>query len=240
MIAILSDIHGNLYALNAVIDDLTRQSIEGIIFLGDLIDYGQQSNEVIEVISTLHIPIVCNLWGNHEDAIMRKDFAKFSSERGKNSARYTSGTLSERTKNYLETNCVKSGFKKIELCGKKCLAIHGSMEDIFWTGIIPENLHGNYQDYDVVFSGHTHYAHCFTKFYATNNLSMRNKKAVTFINPGSVGQPRNQNPNAQYAIVDTENWSVYLRAVKYDIAAAMNLFCGQVDDFYKMRLEKGV
>ena len=240
MIAVLSDIHGNFYALQAVVDDLKLQFIEGMVILGDLIDYGQQSNEVVEFIRTIHVPIICNLWGNHEESIFKEDFSRFSSERGKASARYTASTLSVQTQNYLKTSLIRAGKKEFELKGKKCLAVHGSLEDVFWKGIVPDNLRGNYRDYDMVFSGHTHYSHCFTKFYESNDSSLRNKKAVIFINPGSVGQPRNQNPNAQYAIVDTENWSVYLRAVKYNVAAAMNLFRGQVDDFYRTRLEKGV
>ena len=115
MIAILSDIHGNFHALNAVINDLKFQQVEEIILLGDLIDYGQQSNEVIEFIGKLSVPIICNLWGNHEDAVLRKNFTKFSSERGKNSAKYTSNILTDKTKDYLNKNCIKSGIKEFEL-----------------------------------------------------------------------------------------------------------------------------
>lgn len=240
MIALLSDVHGNFPALKAVMKDLKLQSAEKILFLGDLIDYGQQSNEVVEFIQQIDIPIICNLWGNHENAILQEDFSRFSSKRGVDSARYTLTVLSARTINYLETNCVQTGSEEFEIDGKKCLAVHGSLDDTFWKGIFPDDLRGDYHNYDFVFSGHTHYAHCFTKFYESNDSSMRNKKAVMFVNPGSVGQPRNHNPNAQYALVDTKNWSVFLRAVQYDVDAAMNLFHGQVDDFYRARLAKGV
>ena len=69
---------------------------------------------------------------------------------------------------------------------------------------------------------------------------MRNKKSVLFINPGSVGQPRNHNPNAQYAILDTDLMNVEVRAVKYPKYDAMDLFDGSVDDFYRKRLENGI
>ena len=69
---------------------------------------------------------------------------------------------------------------------------------------------------------------------------MRNKKSVLFINPGSVGQPRNHNPNAQYAILDSESMSVELKSIKYPVDKAMDLYDGSVDDFYRKRLEKGV
>ena len=241
MIAILSDIHGNLYALEAVINDMYSHDINGIMLLGDLIDYGQQSNEVVEYLSTkIHTPIICNLWGNHEKAILENDYSRFSSERGQISARYTESILTHRTREYLSKSCSQTCFREFELNKKHCLAVHGSLEDTAWSGIIPDDLHGNYRAYDIVFSGHTHYSHCFTKFYDSCDAAMRNKKAVLFINPGSVGQPRNHNPNAQYALIDVDTWSVYLRSVKYDIVGAMNLFHGQVDDFYRSRLEKGV
>ena len=86
--AILSDIHGNLFALKEVIDDF--KDIDFIILLGDLIDYGMQSNEVVEYIKeNLSSKIICNIWGNHEKAIMTQDFNHFSSKRGVESAKFT-------------------------------------------------------------------------------------------------------------------------------------------------------
>jgi len=68
---VLSDIHGNLSALQAVLDDATKKyTVDGIIILGDLIDYGMRSNEVISEIQKLSYPIMVNLWGNHEKAVM--------------------------------------------------------------------------------------------------------------------------------------------------------------------------
>ena len=69
---------------------------------------------------------------------------------------------------------------------------------------------------------------------------MRNKKAVLFINPGSVGQPRNHNPNAQYALLDTDSMGVELRYVKYPNDKAMDLYDGNIDDFYRLRLKNGI
>ncbi len=241
MIAILSDIHGSLYALESVMNDISKFPVENIILLGDLIDYGQQSNEIIAYLKNeLSIPIICNLWGNHERSIMQDDYQKFSSDRGKNSARYTKSILTDESKEYIEHDCIHSCCLEFAMFNKKCLAVHGSLEDHAWIGIDPENLHGNYQDYDIVFSGHTHKPHCFTKFYDSNDASFRYKKTVLFINPGSVGQPRNHNANAQYAIIDPENWSVFLRSVRYDVSSAMSLFHGQIDDFYRSRLLKGI
>lgn len=239
--AILSDIHGNLYALNAVMDDLSNYDIHRIILLGDLIDYGMQSNEVVNFIKdNLSSKIICNIWGNHEKAILTKDFSNFSSHRGVDSAKFTDSQLSGDVRHYLNNELIKEGKYEFSLDGKNILSIHGSLNDYFWKSIFPDNVNGDYVDYDIVLSGHSHYPHVFQKFYDVDNPYMRNKKSVLFINPGSVGQPRNHNPNAQYAILDTELMSVNLKSVIYQKDKAMALFDGSIDDFYRKRLENGI
>lgn len=239
--AILSDIHGNLYALLKVIEDLNNFDIKGIFLLGDLIDYGMQSNEVVEYFKDeFSGNILCNIWGNHENAILTSDYSNFSSNRGVESAKYTNSQLNANVKNYLNNELVHEGFYEFEIDGKKILAIHGSLVNPFWKAIFPENVNGNYSSYDIVISGHSHYSHSFQKFYEVEDEEMRNKKAVYFINPGSVGQPRNYNPNAQYGIIDIDNMAVSLNSVNYPIKKAMDLYDGSIDDFYRKRLENGV
>lgn len=237
--AILSDIHGNLHALNAVIDDL--EYIDKLILLGDLIDYGMQSNEVVSYIKeNFSDKIICNIWGNHERAILTGDFNFFSSERGVESAKFTESQLSDDSKDYLNNKLVNEGKYEFNLDDNNVLAVHGSLNDYFWKAIFPDNVNGDYSDYDIVLSGHSHYPHVFQKFYEVDNPDMRNKKSVLFINPGSVGQPRNHNPNAQYAILDTQTLSVELKSVKYPVNEAMDLFDGSVNDFYRKRLKNGI
>ena len=239
--AILSDIHGNLFALKEVFNDLVNQDIDSIILLGDLIDYGMQSNEVIDFIKeNLSSKIICNIWGNHENAILTKDFNHFSSTRGQESARFTESILTDDSKDYLNNELVHEGKFVFELGGNKVLAIHGSLNDYYWKAIFPDNLNGDYIDYDIVLSGHSHYPHVFQKFYEFDNPDFRNKKSVLFINPGSVGQPRNHNSNAQYAILDADSMNVELRYIEYPKDKAMALYDGSVDDFYRLRLENGI
>lgn len=239
--AILSDIHGNLYSLLSVMSDLDNQNIEKIILLGDLIDYCMQSNEVVNYIKdNLSSKIICNIWGNHEKSILTKDFSNFSSQRGVDSAKFTDSQLSDEVRYYLDNQLIKDGKYEFTLENKNVLAVHGSLNDNFWKSIFPEDVNGNYIDYDIVLSGHSHYPHVFQKFYEVDNHYMRNKKSVLFINPGSVGQPRNHNPNAQYAILDTELMSVNLTSVKYPKEKTMELFDGNIDDFYRRRLENGI
>lgn len=242
---ILSDIHGNLSAFNSVMSDCESEDFTGIILLGDLIDYGMRSNEVIEIIEELgkklwKNKIIVNIWGNHEKLIVDKDLERLSSERGRVIARYTAKHLSEGSVDYINYKMNKKGFDEFIINGLKCLAVHGSLDDNYWKSIEISNYRGNYFDYDIVLSGHSHYSHCFTHFYDTDDKELRDKKAVMFINPGSVGQPRNQNPYAQYAVLSLPSKKLELRAVEYDVAYEQSLYPDEIDDFYRMRLTRGV
>lgn len=240
-IAILSDIHGNLTALESVFDELNPRRFEGIVLLGDLIDYGPCSNEVLRFLieRAEQEKILANIWGNHERAVMTKDFGGFSTQRGADSAKATAESLDAESYRYMErmNSCGKQEF----FLGKcRCLAIHGSLEEPFWKSIEPDDVNGDYREYDYVFSGHSHCPHMFARFYRADNPRYRDRKRTVFINPGSVGQPRNHNPRASYAILDLESGRVELRNCLYDVEKEQRRFRAGVDHFYKMRLERGI
>lgn len=211
-ILILSDIHGNVSALNSVLKDVEkRYKPDTTIILGDNIDYGVRSNEIVQILEKFPYPICCSIWGNHEKAIMEQDYTKFSSERGRKSAKFTRSNLSESSINYLNFKLNKLGKMEINIENKRILAVHGSIEEVFWESIVPEEKHIGYEKYDFVISGHSHRSHVFSEFYYDNNEIMRNEKKTVFLNPGSVGQPRNHNPRAQYAIWDTNKVYIFVR-----------------------------
>lgn len=242
---VLSDIHGNMSAFNAVREDCRNELFDGVILLGDCIDYGMRSNEVIEELRQLEHDawkekLIVNLWGNHEKLAVDKDLGRLSSDRGRVMARYTEQHLTKSTYDYIQGKMNSSGHKEFRLECFYAFAVHGSYEDYYWKAIMPDDLNGDYHNYDFVFSGHSHYPHCFTKFYDAENFELRNKKAVIFINPGSVGQPRNQNPCAQYAVLHLPSKRTELRAVKYDVEYEQSLFPDEIDAFYKTRLKTGI
>ncbi|MDE7162842.1 MAG: metallophosphatase family protein [Clostridia bacterium] len=236
---LMSDIHGNKNALDAVLADLTEREIDACALLGDLIDYGMHSNEVIEKISSLPYPILCNICGNHESAVLNDEYARFSSERGRDCARYTKSVLNSKSWDYIGRLSVE-GKCEFTIDGKRCLAVHGSLKDNFWKSITVTDELSDYSGYDYVFSGHSHLPHFFEKFFSCENVRTRNKKKTIFINPGSVGQPRNLNNFAQYAIFDTDSEEVVMKKVPYDIEDEQSAYNGQVDEFYKNRLKEGV
>lgn len=254
-LAILSDIHGNLSALEAVLKDInTEHQVDGYILLGDLIDYGPHSNEVIELINNLNKPVLCNIWGNHEKAVMDEEYDRFSSDRGRACAKFTLKNLSEASKEYIRTKMNSEGILAFSISANEdedaknvtgttefsILAVHGSYEDHYWKSIKPETAVEGYENYDLVLSGHSHEPHFFEKYSKTDCPETRNRKKTIFINPGSVGQPRNINSHAQYALFDTEAEEVRFLKVSYDINKEMGDFSPEVDEFYKTRLIKGV
>ena len=240
-ILLTSDIHGNYMAFTAVLDKIrTKYNVDACVFLGDLIDYAPHSNKIIEILRKMQYPILCNIWGNHEKAIMCEDFRRFSTERGKACARYTKDTLSDNSFLYIRNYMCKQGKFEFECDGKKCLAIHGSLVDEFWSTIDINVDILEYRKYDYVFSGHSHIPHFFEKYYEVRNPDKRDRAKTIFINPGSVGQPRNLNNMAQFAVLNTEEESVYMEKVVYDIEKEQSCFSNQVDEFYKKRLYFGI
>jgi putative phosphoesterase len=238
---IISDIHGNLAALRETLNYVDRiHSIDICAILGDVIDYGMHSNEVVQMLREMRYPLVCNIHGNHEYSIINNDYSNFSSERGIQCAQYTHGILNSTTWDYINNSMTTSGMAEFIINEKKCLAVHGSLKNIYWKSIDFNHDLSDYQKYDYVFSGHSHLPHFNEVFYKTNNPAKRNLKKTIFINPGSVGQPRNLIPMAQCAVLDLDTEDVYMLKTIYDIKMEQAAYHGQVDDFYKQRLELGI
>ena len=105
-VLILSDIHGNLAAMCAILKNIEPRNIDRIILLGDLIDYGPHSDEVVAILGKISIPVICNIWGNHENAIINENYESFSTERGKKSAQYTHDKLSSTTRDYIQKQMI--------------------------------------------------------------------------------------------------------------------------------------
>lgn len=239
-VLILADLHGNLSAMQSILKNINHNRIDGCILLGDIIDYGMHSNEVVNIIQSLPYSIICNIWGNHERAILFEEYSRFSSQRGQECARYTRSILNDNSWNFIQNNMTTSGRHDFVLCGKKCLAVHGSLEDVYWESIRPDQDLSAYKGYDYVFSGHSHLPHFFEKYFDTDNPQYRNKKKTIFINPGSVGQPRNHIPMAQCALLDMETEEIEMIKVNYDVKSEQLTYTGMVDDFYRKRLECGI
>ncbi len=103
---IISDIHGNVSAFDALLSDCQNEEFSGVILLGDLIDYGMRSNEIILKLIELESSawtnkILVNIWGNHEKLVVDKDLERLSSDRGRVMAQYTAKHLSEESVRFI-------------------------------------------------------------------------------------------------------------------------------------------
>ena len=99
---IMSDIHGNKSALLSVLKKVNaKHRIDACILLGDIIDYGMHSNEVIDILKGLSYPVLCNIRGNHEDAVVNENYERFSSERGRECSKFTRSILTQNSWDYI-------------------------------------------------------------------------------------------------------------------------------------------
>jgi predicted phosphodiesterase len=217
-ILIISDIHANLNALETVLDHAGK--VDEVWCLGDLVGYGPQPNECIQLIRSL--PTTKCLLGNHDAAAIGMiDLSTFNREAGI-SAIWTQRTLSQSSLEFL-----KSLPEKIVLKDSDATIVHGSPRNPVWEYLLDifsatENL--AYFDTQLCLVGHTHlplaYIYAASGFAELGTFLDGDTIQITrksIFNPGSVGQPRDQDPRAAYAIYCPESRTFEAHRVQYDI-----------------------
>ncbi len=215
-LAVLSDIHANLTALDAVRADLPP--VDQIWVLGDTVGYGPRPNEVIAALQAMGARSVL---GNHDGAaIGTVDPGDFNPD-AHAAINWTAGALDDNARAYLAT------LPEIRRDGD-LTAVHGSPRDPIWEYIVSTAVAAaNLDAFDTRWGlfGHTHYP----VVYLAGNHGVEavvgtDGEEVTLdhralINPGSVGQPRDGNPAASYLVLDTDAGRAAYRRVAYDIEA---------------------
>ena len=234
-VLLLSDIHANLTALRAVLTHAANKYGVAlpIIHLGDVIDYCMRPNETINELAQVSDRFVANIRGNHEMAYFGVEADRFSSSRGLEANQFTQRHLDGDGKRFISK--MEVGEKELVLDGRRILCVHGDLHDLYWGKMPVEEMNDAcYESFDFVFSGHTHVPHLRYVF------DKKTGRKTVFVNPGSVGQPRNCNPLAQYAVVDLENYAVSFEGVSYDIVIEQELFNEELHSYYRERLSKGI
>ena len=218
-LVLLSDIHANLTALQAVLKDIEGiGEVDSFALLGDFVNYGPRPNEAIKIAKQLSIPLIVNLWGNHEYSIYGGSLDRFATDRGRAVLKYTNTILTEDSREYLNKCMNHQGMEEKEIGGKRILFMHGNIDDPYWGKFGIDKMNDErFAEYDYVISGHSHIPHYVEHFFASDNVEYRNKKRTIFINPGSVGQPRNHNHYAQYGILHIESGNFLHSCVWYDV-----------------------
>jgi diadenosine tetraphosphatase ApaH/serine/threonine PP2A family protein phosphatase len=220
-LAVLSDIHANLAALDAVRGDLPQ--VDEVWVLGDIVGYGPQPNEVIAALQEMGARSVM---GNHDGAaIGQVDVSWFNPDAAR-AIRWTAGVIDENARSYLAT------LPEVRREGE-LTAVHGSPRDPTWeyvtdAGVASANLASF--DTRLCLHGHTHVPIVFRAEDRTMEAVAAEPGAPVsvnagrlLINPGSVGQPRDGNPAASYAILDTAAEAAEFRRVRYDVDRTQRL-----------------
>jgi predicted phosphodiesterase len=240
--AFISDIHANLEALEAVLNDIKGQNIDEVICLGDIVGYGANPNECIELVKS-HCPET--LLGNHDAAAVELLSTQHFNIHAKIAIEWTEQNLKKENRNYLSALPLKTNKDFLTL-------VHATpYEPNMWYYITSlEEAAFNFQFFDtqICLVGHTHIPIIIIldndkELYVHQDsyVNMGKLEGARFlINVGSVGQPRDRNPKSCYGILDTSEKEFFYRRVSYNIDKAQSKMKKiKMPDFLITRLEEG-
>ncbi|MDD4859669.1 MAG: metallophosphoesterase family protein [Dehalococcoidales bacterium] len=221
--AILADIHANLEAFTAVLTDIEKRGdVAEIWCLGDIVDYGPDPHACLQLLRAANHVCVA---GNHDWAAIGKVSMQSFNDDAITSCQWTAQKLTPEDKDFLMNLPATIQKENFTLA-------HGSPRDpiseyILYPPTAAENFNHFTTPYCLV--GHSHLPGIFKQVgSATNysiflsNIGLVIGKNRLIINPGSVGQPRDGDPQASYAIFDSEAKMMRLYRVPYDIEATQN------------------
>jgi predicted phosphodiesterase len=226
---ILSDIHANLEALEAVLHHVHRKHYDHILFLGDAVGYGASPNQIVSWLRSLG-PGVSVVRGNHDRVCAGLDSGEYFNRFARQASMWTFDRLEPRNLDYLRS--LKEGPLEVSADLAFC---HGSTidEDTYIFSSYDAQIALGALPQDVVFFGHTHVPSMFILHTRGEGSTLRARllsgRKVTvrldregrhLVNPGSVGQPRDRDPRAAYAIYDAEQRHLHLYRVVYRVESA--------------------
>ena len=202
-LAIVADIHSNLQALKAVMSEIERAKIDQVVCAGDIVGYGANPNECCHIVRDAASHSVL---GNHEISALTKD-ATGMNPHAAAASRWTAEALEGESQEFLRSLEIESKFTAGDM---KVAMYHGSVgsatEYVFEDEINEDIVRSSGSD--ILILGHTHMPY------------VRSFGSMMAINPGSVGQPRDGESRASFAILDTDRRSCLVRRTDYDIGGA--------------------
>jgi len=221
--AVLSDIHSNLVALEAVLGDLADAGVDRYVCLGDIVGYGARPNQCCDMIRDLD---AISIRGNHDEAATDTTKAEWFTAPARACILWTAERLRDDNLEYLRS------LPPQRIVADAITICHGSIPDPDHYTVTPLDalLSLNAMTTSIAFFGHTHYSEWFISadqgklpaeypIPAGGTLRIDNDH-LYLVNPGAVGQPRDGNEMASYAIYDDERGEVTIYRVAYDIAIA--------------------
>jgi predicted phosphodiesterase len=216
LFAVISDVHANLEALNEVLKDIKERKVKNIFFIGDAVGYGPNPNECVALLNK-----ACKvlLAGNHDWAVTGLTEIESFNPYAKAAIRWTDEVLTEESRRSIE------GFKLIKNLQKEgILLVHSTpWETEEWHYLLSyEDAERCFRDYRqwICFVAHSHMPFILErlpsgKMQKYKDKAILGKENRYVVNAGSVGQPRDRDPRACYALMDGE--SVELIRVEYPI-----------------------
>lgn len=210
-IAILSDIHSNIQALEKALQLIDRSHVDLIYCLGDIVGYGANPNECVELIRSRASHCVL---GNHDLAALDPRHASHFTKPGRFAAEWTHTKLTKENFDYL-ASLPYTAFTE------HCTLVHASPalphEWEYINSVQKAQRQFSAFTTTVCFIGHTH----VPSLLGENLKTLVFKPGMRFlINVGSIGQPRDGNPQISFGILDTEQWSYKNLRADYDIRGA--------------------
>ena len=218
--AIFADTHSNLEAYQAFIEDSEKEGIREYFCVGDIVGYGADPHQCIELTKQLNCQVVC---GNHDWAAAEKLNIEYFNRYAREAALWTQERLDDIDKNYLAS--LTPVFQDRELT-----LVHGTLEypeDFEYVTdvrIAARTIHA--QLTPVCFIGHSHVAGVFydsrsgrINYTTIPEITIQEGKRY-LVNVGSIGQPRDGDWRASYCIYDTEKESLRIKRISYDVERA--------------------
>jgi predicted phosphodiesterase len=216
--AIMADIHANLEAFQAVLEDSKEQKCSDYVFLGDFVGYCADPKACVDIVRGMNAPCVK---GNHDEYCATDVPLNSFTPRAAKGVQWTRKQLTENDRAWLHNLPL---MRKVD----DFTIVHATLDGPGRWGYVFDRLAAAasfaYQTTRICFFGHTHVPIALARDMIIRGGSYTKVQVVPkkdyFVNPGSVGQPRDNNPNAAYAIYDKENRTIELRRIAYDIDAA--------------------
>jgi predicted phosphodiesterase len=216
---VFGDIHGNLEALTAVVEKLKEAGVDRYICVGDIVGYGANPVECVDLVRELESTVVA---GNHDFATIEKLNIDFFNSYAREAVVWTRKQITPEHHDFI------SGLNLIEKIDDEITIVHGSLNfpEMFDYIQTSYDAHLSLQALEtrICFLGHSHVpVSFFQKMTVSYTMDMEFKleegqKAL--VNVGSVGQPRDENPNACFAVYDSVEGSVQIHRIPYDIDTA--------------------
>jgi diadenosine tetraphosphatase ApaH/serine/threonine PP2A family protein phosphatase len=217
-LAVFSDIHSNLEALEAVLADARARECTEFVCLGDVVGYNANPHECVERVREMDCPIVK---GNHDEQASLVESSRDFNEMAEQAIEWTRDQLTNDDKEWLRGLRLQRQVRDFTI-------VHATLDTPAQWGYVFNNLDAaasfTYQHTAVCFFGHTHVPMAFIRDEGVQRIRIEqlqiNPIRKYFINTGSVGQPRDGEWRAAYCIYHIDKNLVEQRRVKYDVATA--------------------